>query len=355
MATEGKSGLKTTTIGSYPKPDYATVAGWFDLAGPHRRSPTRTYSALLRDRSHDDEELLHQATREVVREQAEIGIDIPTDGEVHREHYIYYHLRHIEGFDFDNLTVATMRNGNWKAEVPTVVAPLRVGPPFLARDWRVAQSSTDRPVKITVPGPLTIIDSTTNAFYASVQDLAFALADVLAVEIGRLGDAGCRWIQLDEPLFARNPDKALAYGMEALERCFAKAPAGLGKAVHICCGYPSDLDLAAYSKADPRAYFDLAAALEQSSVDAVSLEDAHRHNELALLEQFARTSIILGVVDIARTRVETVDEIRARLIAALNHVDYDRLIAAPDCGLIMLDRQTAVAKLRNLVAAARSV
>ena len=183
MATEGKSGIKTTTIGSYPKPDYATVAGWFDLRELHRRSPTRTYSALLRERSHDTEELLHQATREVVREQAEIGIDIPTDGEVHREHYIYYHLRHIEGFDFDNLTVATMRNGNWEAEVPTVVRPLQVGPPFLARDWRVAQSSTDRPVKITVPGPLTIIDSTTNAFYASDQDLAFALADVLAVEI----------------------------------------------------------------------------------------------------------------------------------------------------------------------------
>ncbi len=143
--------------------------------------------------------------------------------------------------------------------------------------------------------------------------------------------------------------------MEALDRCFAKAPAGVSKAVDICCGYPSDLDLADYPKADPRAYFDLATVIDQSGVDAVSLEDAHRHNDLALLEQFTRTTIIFGVVNIARTRVETAEEIRARLIAALNHIDHDRLVAAPDCGLIMLDRETAVAKLRNLVAAARTV
>ena len=135
MTTERGLGIRTTTIGSYPKPDYAPVPGWFDIRNVHGKSPTRTYSAFLRDRPDNAEELLNQATREVVREQAEIGIDIPTDGEVCREHYIYYHLRHIEGFDFDKLTVATMREGSWKAEVPTVVAPLREGPPFLPQDW----------------------------------------------------------------------------------------------------------------------------------------------------------------------------------------------------------------------------
>jgi 5-methyltetrahydropteroyltriglutamate--homocysteine methyltransferase len=355
MTTVPGLGIRTTTIGSYPKPDYTPVPGWFGIRDVHSKSPTRTYSAFLRDRPNNAGELLDQATREVVREQAEIGIDIPTDGEVRREHYIYYHLRHIEGFDFDNLTVATMRDGSWKAEVPTVVAPLRAGRPFLSQDWRVAQSSTDRPVKITVPGPLTIIDSTANTFYKSERDLAFALAHILAVEIERLANAGCRWIQVDEPVFARNPDKALAYGVEALDRCFAGVSAEVNKVVHICCGYPSALDLADYPKADPRAYFDLAAAIDKSGVDAVSIEDAHRHNNLALLDLFARTTIILGVVNIAQTRVETADEIRARLIAALDHIDRDRLVAGPDCGLIMLDRETAVAKLRNLVAAARTV
>lgn len=355
MTIDRELGLRTTTIGSYPKPDYAPVPGWFDIRDVHGKSPTRTYSAFLRDRPANAEELLNRATEDVVREQAEIGIDIPTDGEVRREHYIYYHLRHIEGFDFDNLTVATMRDGSWKAEVPTVVAPLRAGPPFLPQDWRVAQSSTDSPVKITVPGPLTIIDSTANAYYASQRDLAFALADVLAVEIERLAEAGCQWIQVDEPLFARRPDRALAYGVEALDRCFARLPAAVNKVVHVCCGYPSALDLAEYPKADQHAYFDFAAAIDQSSVDTISLEDAHRHNDLSLLDRFARKAIILGVVNIARTRVETADEIRERLIAALDHIDRHRLIAAPDCGLIMLDRETAVAKLRNLVAAARTV
>ncbi len=355
MATARGSGIRTTTIGSYPKPAYAPVPGWFGIRDVHAKSPTRTYSAFLRHRPDNAEELLNQATQEVVREQAEIGIDIPTDGEVRREHYIYYHLRHIEGFDFDNLTVATMRGGSWKAEVPTVVAALRAGPPFLPQDWRVAQSSTNRPVKITVPGPLTIIDSTANRFYGSEKELAFALADVLAVEIGRLADAGCKWIQVDEPVFARNPDKALAYGVEALDRCFARVPAGINKVVHVCCGYPSALNLEDYPKADQRAYFDFATTIDQCRVDTISLEDAHRHNDLALLERFNRKRIILGVVNIARTRVETVDEIRDRLIAALDHIDRHRLIAGPDCGLIMLDRPTAVAKLRNLVAAAQSV
>ena len=210
MTSMQQSGIGTATIGSYPKPGYAPVAGWFELRDLHRRSPTRMYSTFLSDRTDAADDLLHQAAREVVREQAEIGIDIPTDGEIRREHYIYYHLRHIEGFNFDKLAVATMRDGSWAAEVPTVDAPLRDGPAFLPQDWRVAQSATDRLVKITMPGPLTIIDSTANAFYANEKDLAFALADVIAAEIGRLGDAGCRWIQVDEPLFARAPDKVLA-------------------------------------------------------------------------------------------------------------------------------------------------
>ncbi|MDH3664606.1 MAG: cobalamin-independent methionine synthase II family protein [Alphaproteobacteria bacterium] len=347
--------IRTTAIGAYPKPDYAPVANWFDLREVHRRNPTGTYSAYLRERADDAEALLDRATEEVVREQAEIGIDIPTDGEIRREHYIYYHLRRIDGFDFDHLTTKAMRDGSWKAEVPTVVSPLSAGAPFLARDWRVAQSVTEKPVKITVPGPLTIIDSTANAHYESEQALALALADVLAVEIGALADAGCRWIQVDEPLFARNPEKALAYGVEALDRRFAGVPTSVNKAVHICCGYPSELDLEDYPKTDAASYFDLADALDRSVVDAVSLEDAHRPNDLGLLECFARSTVILGVVDIAQTRIEAIDQIRTRLKAALDHIDRERLIAAPDCGLIMLDRETTAAKLRSMVAAARTV
>ncbi|MCH7555417.1 MAG: cobalamin-independent methionine synthase II family protein [Proteobacteria bacterium] len=347
--------LLTTTIGSYPKPDDTPVPGWFAIRDRHRTNPTEAYSAFLRNMPEGAPAALDRATEEVVREQAAIGIDVPTDGEVRREHYIYYHLRRLQGFDFDRLSVKVMRGGTWQAEIPTVVGPLAAGPGFLVRDWRTAQGVTDRRVKITVPGPLTIMDSTADAHYGDERKLAFALADALNVEIRRLAEAGCSWIQVDEPVFARKPDRALDYGVEALGRCFAGVTAPVNRVVHICCGYPSELDQEDYPKADQQSYFALADALEAAPIDAVSLEDAHRHNDLKLLERFRSTKVILGVVGIARTRIEPVEEIRARLTQALEHIDAERLIAGPDCGLIMLERPTAMAKLANLVAAAQSL
>ncbi len=347
--------LLTTTIGSYPKPDYTPVPGWLAIRDRHRTNPTEAYSAFLRNMPEGAPATLDRATEEVVREQAAIGIDVPTDGEVRREHYIYYHLRHLQGFDFDRLSVKVMRGGAWQAEIPTVVGPLAAGPGFLVRDWRTAQSVTDCRVKITLPGPLTIMDSTADAHYGDERKLAFALADALNVEIRRLAEAGCTWIQVDEPVFARQPECALDYGMEALGRCFAGISAPVARAVHICCGYPRALNQEDYPKADRRAYFALADAIENAPVDAVSIEDAHRPNDLGLLERFRTTRVILGVVGIARSRIEPVEEIRARLADALEHIDAERLIAGPDCGLIMLDRPTATAKLRNLVAAAKSL
>jgi len=156
-------------------------------------------------------------------------------------------------------------------------------------------------------------------------------------------------------VFARPLEYALDYGIEALGRCFAGISAPVARVVHICCGYPRGLDQADYPKADRRAYFALADAIEDAPVDAVSIEDAHRPNDLRLLERFRTTRVILGVVGIARSRIEPVEEIRTRLADALEHIDAERLIAGPDCGLIMLDRPTAAAKLRNMVAAAKSL
>lgn len=347
--------LLTTTIGAYPKPDYASVPGWFEIRDRHRANPTEAYSAFLEDTPGNAHADLDRATREVVREQTAIGIDVPTDGEIRREHYIYYHLRHLRGFDFEHLTASVMRDGSWEANVPTVVGPLAAGAEFLVRDWKLAQAETGRPIKITVPGPLTIMDSTADAHYRDDRKLAFALADALNVEIRRLAEAGCTWIQVDEPVFARKPERALDIGVEALGRCFAGVSAPVNRVVHICCGYPSELDQEDYPKADQQSYFALAGAIEDAPVDAVSIEDAHRHNDLKLLERFRTTKVILGVIGIARTRIEPVEEITARLAQALNHIDAERLIAGPDCGLIMLDRPTAMAKLKNLVAAAKSL
>jgi methionine synthase II (cobalamin-independent) len=344
--------VRTTTIGSYPKPTYAPVANGFDQERGAWK-PTPRYDEL--PSGDPAAAALDRATVEVVQEQVALGIDVQTDGEVRREHYIYYHLRHLDGFDFERLVGKVMRGGGWTADVPVVRGPIRAGGAFLPRDWRVAQTAADAHVKMTVPGPLTIAASTADEHYGDARALGAALADALNVEIRRLADAGCRWIQVDEPVFAREPEQALAYGVEHVERCFAGVDADVQRVVHICCGYPAALDQEDYPKADPGTYFELAGALDAAGVDAVSIEDAHRHNDLALLDRFTRTDVILGVVDIARTRVEPVEEIRERLEAAAARIGTERLLAAPDCGLTMLPRQTAAAKLRNLVAAAHGV
>ena len=341
--------ILTTCIGSYPKPPYVPRMDWMHGGLEVGEVEGEALSPEERQAAFD------HATWEVVAEQAAIGIDIPTDGEVRRANYIHYHCSHLEGFEPDRLTDCTMRGGAWTAEVPTFTGRVAARAPFLVRDWEVAQAATERPVKITVPGPLTIADSTANAFYADRRSWCADLADALNVEIGRLADAGCRHIQVDEPLFARLPDQALDFGIETLERCFHGMPGSVNRTMHMCCGYPDKLDETDYVKADPEVYRRLASAVEVSIVDAVSIEDAHRHNDLSLLDTFSRTTVILGVVEIASSRVETVDEIAARLRAVLDHVDADRLIAAPDCGLIMLGSELARAKLGRLVKAARAV
>ncbi len=208
---------------------------------------------------------------------------------------------------------------------------------------------------MTVPGPMTITDTSTDVYYNDDKRLGAALAAALNEEILALANAGCTWIQVDEPVFARNPDKALDYGIENLERCFHGLPDHVVLAVHMCCGYPDYLDQENFQKADKMAYFQLSDAIEDSSIQAISLEDAHRQNDLSLLEHFKTTKVILGVIAIASSRIETVTEITERLQAALEHIDAGRLIAAPDCGLGYLDRKLALAKLANMVSAAKSL
>jgi 5-methyltetrahydropteroyltriglutamate--homocysteine methyltransferase len=350
--------LLTTTIGSYPKPAGVHVPNWFDVRrrhAPDEWHPTQAYDAYLAAVRGSQEEALDRGTAVVVREQVANGVDIPTDGEIRREHYIYYQCRNFTGFDFAGLTRKSMRQGSWSAEVPTVRGLIRSERPILQRDWSVAQASTDRPVKMTLPGPMTVIDSTADTYYGDEHRLAADLSDALNAEIRALAEAGCRWVQIDEPVFAREPQRALDFGVEMLDRCFHNVPATTKRAVHICCGYPSSLDIVDYPKAEPGTYFRLAPALEAAAIDAVSIEDAHRHNDLALLEHFPTKTVMLGVVGIARTRIETVEEISTRLRAALEHIDAHRLMAAPDCGLIMLDRPRVIAKLGNLSKAAHAL
>lgn len=348
--------LLTTTIGAYPKPGYMRLPDWFNQPdGPDSADPTGTWAAAMTALGDEAEALIERGVREVVKTQVDAGIDLPTDGEIPRENYVHYHCRHLHGIDFENLTERSLRNGAYSARLPTIRAAVSPRELFLVREWQRAQSCTDRPVKITLPGPMTIGDTTADAFYGDPRQRGAALADALNQEILALADAGCRHIQVDEPLFARRTEDALAFGFDHLERAFQGCPDSVSRTVHMCCGYPNRLDNPAYPKAPQTCYFDLADAIEQSSINAISIEDAHRPNDLALLEQFSTKTVIFGVVAIAKSRIESEQEIAERLRNALDHIDARRLVAAPDCGLGLLGPDLAVSKLRNLCRAARSV
>lgn len=263
--------------------------------------------------------------------------------------------RNFAGFDFENLTRKVARQGAWIADLPTIRGPIQAGSPILPRDYSIAQSATDQPVKITLPGPLTITNSTVDAFYNDDAKLGADLAEALNGAVLALAQAGCQHIQIDEPVFARCPDDAIKFGFENLKRCFHGLPDHVMRTVHMCCGYQDHLDQKNFQKADQSAYFQLADAIECSTIDAISLEDAHRHNRLTLLEQFSTTKVFLGVIAIAQSKLETVEAIHARLTAALEHIDANRLLVAPDCGLGYFTCELALQKLQVMVKAAQSI
>lgn len=357
--------LQTTTIGAYPKPACTPIRDWFpdpddDAAkqpgeGLLKRWERAGYEAGLEEAGDEAEGKFIAAIEEVVHDQVEAGIDVPTDGEVRRENYIFYQCRHMNGFDFEHLTEKVAREGAFTAQVPTITGPVSMREPVLARDWRIAQAVTGNPVKITLPGPMTITDSLANNYYPDARAQGAALAEALNAEVLDLAAAGCRYIQVDEPVFARKPELALEYGIEHLERVFHGVPEHVQRVVHMCCGYPNALDVTHYLKADPKAYFQIADAMDEAAIDAVSIEDAHRHNDLSLLEHYRKTTVLLGVIAIAKSTVEEVDEVKERLEQALSHIDSNRLVAAPDCGLGLLGRDLARKKLKQLSTAARCV
>jgi len=344
--------ILTTCLGAFPKPDYVPISDWFhvDLAETNYQSDV--VDAWSNAPEHDN--AFRRATAEVIADQIACGIAIPTDGEQRRENYVHYQCRQFSGFDFKNLVRREMRNGAYTTDLPAIRGKVCAHAPVLPRDYHEAQTGCDRPVKITLPGPVTIMDTTVDEFYNDDRALAADIAAALNTEILALAAAGCQFIQVDEPVFARKPQVALDYGVEMLERVFHGLPDTVTRVSHMCCGYPDRLDNPDYPKADRQVYHDLVAALD-GRIDQLSIEDSHRHNGLDLFEKFEKTTAIVGFVEIASSRVESVDEIIARMQEILTVLPPKRLIAAPDCGLGFLGRDLALRKLANLCAAAAAV
>jgi len=352
--------IGTTTIGAFPKPSYVPVRDWFDTArdtgGMNSSQTTLDYTTDSQTDQDTHEALFLRAAKEVIDIQIRAGITIPTDGEVRRENYIHYHCRHLDGFDFDTLEHRVLRDGAYATDLPAIRNHIvHNGQSYAAHDYKTAQTLSSRPLKFTLPGPLTIMDTNADCFYNDRPRLNAALAETVNREVLALVEAGCQYIQVDEPLFARQVSDALSFGMEGLERCFHGVPKSVTRVVHMCCGYPDHLDDDDYKKADPDSYHQLAAAIDGAAFDQVSIEDAHCCNNLNLLDKLPNKTVIFGAVAIASSRVESVDEVVARLQSALEHIDRDRLVVAPDCGLGLLPADLAEAKLRVMCEAARLV
>lgn len=344
--------IRTTCIGAFPKPDYVPIKDWFQVDLGAENYASDVVSNWTEDPEH--EPAFGRATAAVVKAQIDCGITIPTDGEQRRENYVHYQCRHFTGFDFENLERRVLRNGAYDCHLPAIRGDVGLGVSVLVRDYRQAQAASDRPIKITLPGPMTIIDSTADCHYNDDQRLAFDLAAALNADVRALAAAGCRHIQIDEPVFARKPEQALAFGIEGLERCFYGIDAEVTRTMHMCCGYPDRLDNPDYPKADHLGYHALVEALD-GKIDAISVEDRHCRNDLSLYEKFKKSTSIVGFVDVAVSRVEPVDEIAARIRQILTVLPAERLIGAPDCGLGFLGTDLALQKLRNLCTAAGQV
>ncbi|MDC0191970.1 5-methyltetrahydropteroyltriglutamate--homocysteine methyltransferase [Alphaproteobacteria bacterium] len=347
--------MLTTVIGAYPKPDYLKITDWFNAkGGTDTATPTKFYEDEIKKMGADAESIFDKAAKEVIKDQLDCGIDIITDGEIKRENYIHYHCRHLNGVDFKTLTEKVARTGNYKCWLPTITNKISAADPFLVDEWKSNQSLSNKPVKVTIPGPMTITDTIANTHYTSDEEMGYDLAIAINTEIKRLVDAGCTYIQVDEPLFARKPNNALAFGIKNLEKCFEGINQNnVEKITHICCGYPDKIDSVNYPKAPLDSYKKIAKALDSSKIDSVSLEDAHRYNDLSLLKNYKNTKIIFGVIKIASSKIETVEEIESRIKETLKFISKEQLIAAPDCGLGHLNRELAIKKLKIMSLAAK--
>ena len=291
----------TTVIGSYPKPHYLKITDWFNATGgTDTENPTKYYEEEIKKIGSEVEEIFIRATKDVIKDQENCGIDIITDGEVRRENYIHFHCRHLNGIDFSNLTEKTARTGNYKCWLPTITNKVTAGESFLVEEWKTNQKLSNKSVKVTFPGPMTISDTIANTYYKTDEEMGYDLSETINVEIKRLEEAGCKYIQVDEPLFARKPENALNFGIKNLEKCFTNVDSTkIERITHICCGYPDKLDAINYPKASLDSYKKISKALDDSQIDSVSIEDAHRYNDLQLLRNFTKTKVIFGLNKIA--------------------------------------------------------
>jgi len=329
----------TTIAGSLPKPEW--------LAEPNKLwAPWKADGPALAHAKRD-------ATLLAIKLQEDAGLDILTEGEQSRQHFVHGFLERIEGIDFAHRVEMGIRNDRYRAMVPQVVAPLRLRERVHAREARIARAHTTRRLKFTLPGPMTIVDTVADRHYGDRIRMAFAFADLLNREARALEADGVDMIQFDEPAFNVYMREASDWGIAALER----AAAGLtcATAVHICYGYgiKANTDWKETLGAEWRQYEDIFPAIAQSSIQQVAIECRNSRVPLELTGLLKGKIVQAGVIDVANDSIESAEDVVAVIEAVMKFVPRENIIATTNCGMAPMRRDIAEAKLMALGAGAK--
>lgn len=341
MRLESLPVLPTTVVGSYPQPDWLVnreVLKAQTVPRVRLREMWRVPEPLL-------EEAQDDATLIAIRDMERAGIDIITDGEMRRESYSNRFATALEGIDIDTPAIVKNRAGV-DTMMPRVVGKVRRRAPVEVRDMEFLRRNTERPAKITLPGPFTMRQQAKNEFYKDDEELAMDLAAAVNQEAKDLVAAGADVIQLDEPWLRNDPEAAKRYAVTAINRALEGIT--VPTVVHLCFGY------AFLVKNKPDSYFFLP-ELAGTIARQISIEAAQPHIDLGVLRDLSDKTIVLGVIDLGDPAVESPETVAGRIRRGLKYVSVDRLVPAPDCGMKYLPRATAFGKLEALAQGAALV
>jgi 5-methyltetrahydropteroyltriglutamate--homocysteine methyltransferase len=332
--------LPTCLVGSYPQPEWLIDRVRLSKQVPRVRMPDLW--SIPQDKL---EAAKDDATLLAIRDQERAGIDIVSDGEQRRESYSNHFATALDGIDIENPGTTLSRMGR-PIEVPRITGPVRRRQPVEVRDVTWLRANTDRKIKATVPGPFTMSQQAQDDYYKDGEALAMDFAAAVNAEIKDLFAAGADVVQVDEPWMQQYPDHARAFGLNALNRALDGVTGTV--AVHLCFGY------AAVVKDKPSGYSFLR-ELATSKAQQISIEAAQPRLDLTILRDLPGKTIILGVIDLADTTIETPQIVAARIRSALTYVSPERLVVAPDCGMKYLPRAVAYGKMKAMVDGAKIV
>ena len=332
--------FQTTVVGSMPKPAWLMEQLPLNAEGKqvHGKGADWLFSGDVLRAALDD------ATRVTLHDQTTAGIDIVSDGEQRRRSYLTYITMRLDGFDYDTLAKKWTRNRRRLAEVGRCVGPIRRTGPILTDDVKFLLANTDHPVKITLPGPMTVVDSTADEHYRDEATMAMDVADALNAEARALDALGPAVIQFDEPVFSRYPDKVKEWGIVALDRCL-EGISQAQTAVHVCYSYP----MPGVPRPIVDSYPVILEALEGSRIDQLALEFDASKLDPELLRLCPSKTVMYGCIDNGTDQIETPEYVADKLLTAAKHMSPEQIQAAPDCGLVPLSPDIARAKLHAMV------